>query len=71
MASVPAQHVLMKEIGTLSARTDLKDERPFVKEPWYKAPPAFYKYDWSDVGKERSVLQQQWDGTAANRKDSK
>lgn len=71
MASLPAQRVLMKEIGTLTPRTDLKDERPFVKEPWYKAPPRFYKYDWSDVGKERSVIQQLWDGTSANRKDSK
>ena len=68
IASQHGQRVLMNEIGTYSARTDLKDERPFVKESWYKAPMAFYKYDWTEIAKERAVLQQQWDSAMAGRK---
>lgn len=66
--SEEGQRLLMKEIGVYPVRTDVRDDRPFVKEAWYKPPSPFFPYTWAEVNKERPVLQQQWDRSMAGRR---
>ena len=65
-----SQSKIMQGIGLRTPRIDMTDERTVTKESWYKAPGTLYKYTWDDVGKERKALQDKWDGSVNQLKDS-
>lgn len=66
--SKTGQSLLMKKVGQMTVRGDMGDERPFAKEPWYKLPKSYYKYDWATLYKDKDNLREMWDRSTTSLK---
>jgi hypothetical protein len=48
-SSLPGQSAWVNITGLAPMRPDVQDNRPFTKQPWFRAPKTYWEVDWAKI----------------------